>query len=87
MPIYEFKCNACGHEYEELVFDPDEIPACPTCGSDNVERLMSMFEGRAPTSGFTMPDLSKARTPEMLKDTGLHKKLASGSGSCGSSGG
>ena len=52
MPIYEYKCRQCGHEFEELVFSPDETPPCPECGSGQVEKLMSacavQTEGSAP---------------------------------------
>ena len=41
MPIYEYKCRQCGHEFEELVFSQDETPPCPECGSEAVEKLMS----------------------------------------------
>ncbi|MCR5814126.1 MAG: zinc ribbon domain-containing protein [Desulfovibrio sp.] len=40
MPIYEYGCRKCGHEFEELVFS-DATPKCPDCGSDDVEKLMS----------------------------------------------
>jgi putative FmdB family regulatory protein len=40
MPIYEYLCNACTDEFEELVFG-DEIPPCPNCGSDQTSKLMS----------------------------------------------
>ncbi len=40
MPIYEYHCNECGKEFEKLVFG-DECPACPSCESDKVCRLMS----------------------------------------------
>ncbi|QGY40091.1 zinc ribbon domain-containing protein [Pseudodesulfovibrio cashew] len=41
MPIYEYRCRACGAEFEELVFSQDELPPCPKCGSTQVEKLMS----------------------------------------------
>lgn len=42
MPIFEFKCNHCGHIYEELVLSgDDEEQNCPTCKSKKVTRLMS----------------------------------------------
>ena len=31
MPLYEFKCRACGHRFEELV-RLGETPECPKCG-------------------------------------------------------
>ena len=31
MPIYEYACKSCGHEFEELIRG-NEQPACPACG-------------------------------------------------------
>ncbi len=50
MPIFEYKCNDCGHEFEELVFDRDECPACPKCASEKTGKLMSAV--RAKVGGF-----------------------------------
>jgi putative FmdB family regulatory protein len=42
MPIFEFQCNACGHQFEQLVFTSDtEPPVCPACGCGDVQKLMS----------------------------------------------
>jgi putative FmdB family regulatory protein len=41
MPIYEYRCNACGHEFEELIL-PGTEPACPSCKSADLERLLSL---------------------------------------------
>ena len=42
MPMYEFKCEACEHEFEELVLGQrDRKIPCPKCGSDNTHRLLS----------------------------------------------
>jgi putative FmdB family regulatory protein len=40
MPIFEFRCQACGHEFEKLVFGSDEVE-CPSCHQKQVEKLMS----------------------------------------------
>ena len=40
MPIYEYRCNACNEEFEELVFG-DEVPPCPHCDADKTSKLMS----------------------------------------------
>ena len=42
MPIYDFRCKGCGHEFEALVRRND-TPACPACHSGNLERLLSTF--------------------------------------------
>ncbi len=41
MPIYEFKCDDCGKEFEELVFGSEPDVPCPACGSKKTARLMS----------------------------------------------
>ena len=40
MPIFEFRCQACGHEFEKLVFGSDPVE-CPNCQQQQVEKLMS----------------------------------------------
>ncbi len=43
MPIYEYHCNECNTDFEQLVFSSsqaDNIP-CTKCGSTNVERKVS----------------------------------------------
>ncbi len=41
MPIYEYHCNGCGHNFEYLVLGGGEPEQCPACEADNVCRLMS----------------------------------------------
>ncbi len=42
MPIYEFLCESCQHEFEQLVFITDSTnPECPNCKNENVKKLMS----------------------------------------------
>jgi len=44
MPIYEYRCNDCEHEFATLegVVACEET-ACPKCGSRNLKRLISRF--------------------------------------------
>lgn len=51
MPIYEYKCEECGKQFEELVFAGREPEKCPQCGSTKVQRQMSCFSSSNPT-GF-----------------------------------
>jgi len=44
MPLYEFKCAACGHRFDELV-RVDELPPCPRCGNAAPERQFSTSAG------------------------------------------
>lgn len=45
MPLFDFKCNKCGKEFETLVMGSDK-PVCPECGSDDLEKLMSSYACR-----------------------------------------
>ena len=43
MAVYEYVCNACGHEFEEeQSIKDDPITICPECGKEKVERLISI---------------------------------------------
>jgi putative FmdB family regulatory protein len=46
MPIYEYKCRACGNQFEELVRDAI-TPSCPGCHSSEVERTISLFSAKS----------------------------------------
>ena len=41
MPLYEYACPTCRSEFELLIRGSD-TPECPTCGSDRVEKLLSV---------------------------------------------
>ena len=40
MPIYEYSCQKCGRDFEELVF-VETPPPCPYCGSNDTQKHMS----------------------------------------------
>ena len=42
MPIYEYRCRACANEFELLVLR-STVAACPACGSEDIEQLLSGF--------------------------------------------
>ncbi len=45
MPVYEYVCSKCGHEFEELILSVsarDKVP-CPQCGGRKVTRQLSVF--------------------------------------------
>jgi putative FmdB family regulatory protein len=43
MPIYEYHCDQCDHDFEKLVFNASEKITCPSCKSKKVNRMMSAF--------------------------------------------
>lgn len=53
MPIYEYRCGACGREFEELTLSAGAAARvrCPACAAEGAERLLSAFavgSGSAP---------------------------------------
>jgi putative FmdB family regulatory protein len=42
MPIYEYACPQCGHEFEALVRS-GTTPECPTCHSTRLDKKLSVF--------------------------------------------
>jgi putative FmdB family regulatory protein len=42
MPIYEYACGKCGHEFEKLVRS-DTVLDCPSCHSTELEKKLSVF--------------------------------------------
>ncbi len=49
MPLYEYRCQHCGKVFEQLrsMERADEGVVCPTCASEEVERLLSAFSSKA----------------------------------------
>ena len=58
MPTYDYRCTACGHEFEEFQsIKADPLKNCPQCRKDALERLIGpgaalIFKG----SGFYLTD-------------------------------
>jgi len=55
MPIYEYRCNDCEHEYDQLrsMRTMDDVRACPACGSMATARFWRLYaasSGPAPTA-------------------------------------
>lgn len=60
MPIYEFKCSACGHSFERLQKLSDADPTtCPECGRDQVARQVTAPAFRLAGSGWYETDFKK----------------------------
>jgi len=73
MPTYEYKCDACGYEFERfqsIMAAP--IKRCPQCGKSKVRRLIStgaglIFKG----SGFYITDYrDKSYTDKAKAESG-----------------
>jgi putative FmdB family regulatory protein len=58
MPIFEYVCKECEHEFEALVFGKQKAE-CPKCQSKKLELQLSVFAVSA-KSGATQPSVSAA---------------------------
>ena len=57
MPIYEYRCRACGHDVEALQKMTDaSLRKCPECGKSQLKRLVSAPQFRLKGSGWYETD-------------------------------
>ena len=42
MPIYEYECRGCGHQFEFLVLPSSPAPECPSCHAKDLQKLISL---------------------------------------------
>ncbi|KAF1074259.1 zinc ribbon domain-containing protein [Halodesulfovibrio sp. MK-HDV] len=54
MPLYDYACEACGKEFEELVFG-DDTPECPECKSPNTHKLLSATKFKMSGGSISAP--------------------------------
>lgn len=50
MPLFEYACKACAHQFEALVRGT-EAPQCPSCHGGELERRQSVFAARTASAG------------------------------------
>lgn len=67
MPIYEYRCRACQHDFETLVRSGDQ-PACPACASPDLERLLSLFAVDSDGTRQAARDKSMGRAVKRQQD-------------------
>ena len=56
MPIYEYKCRTCGHDFEHLARTLSApAPKCPKCGAARPEKQLSVFSAATGASSGVAP--------------------------------
>ncbi len=64
MPIYEYRCAACGHELEALQKLADSpLQDCPSCGQSRLQKLVSAAGFRLKGSGWYATDFKQRKEP------------------------
>ncbi|HKL09978.1 MAG TPA: zinc ribbon domain-containing protein [Clostridia bacterium] len=53
MPIYEYRCKACGQTFDKLssISEKDDMKTCPYCGKDDSVKLVSGFLSKSTSKG------------------------------------
>jgi len=60
MPIYEYRCESCGHELDKLQsFSDEPLVTCPACDADELKRLISQTSFHLKGSGWYVTDYKK----------------------------
>jgi putative FmdB family regulatory protein len=87
MPIYEYRCEACGHELEQMqkISDPPLVD-CPACGQPTLRKQISAAAFRLKGGGWYETDFKKSNQKNLhdsgeKKDAKSSDSAASGSGS------
>ncbi|MGA8538261.1 MAG: zinc ribbon domain-containing protein [Terriglobales bacterium] len=57
MPIFEYVCKECQHEFEALVFGQQKAE-CPKCQSKKLEPQLSVFAVSAKSGAASRPSMS-----------------------------
>ena len=84
MPIYEYRCEACGHTFETLQKISDSpLVRCPVCGKDALKKLVSASGFRLKGGGWYETDFKTGKRKNVAggdKGGDKDKKAESGGG-------
>ena len=60
MPLYEYRCEACEHQFEIIQkFSDNPIEVCPSCGQGPVVKLLSTPAIQFKGSGWYITDYAR----------------------------
>ncbi|HEB80657.1 MAG TPA: zinc ribbon domain-containing protein, partial [Chromatiales bacterium] len=68
MPIYEYRCTACGHELETIQKMSDApLVECPACGKPTLQKLISASGFRLKGSGWYETDFKAGNRKNVVE--------------------
>ena len=71
MPIYEYRCGACGEHLETMQgINDDPLTTCPACGADLLKRLISSTSFVLKGSGWYQSDYGSKPKPPASEASG-----------------
>lgn len=70
MPIYEYKCTACGKQLEAFQKISEEpLIECPTCHKNTLNKLISATSFQLKGTGWYATDFRDKGKPKMTDNT------------------
>jgi putative FmdB family regulatory protein len=82
MPIYEYRCEACSHEFETLQKMTDAVlTTCPACGAEALRKKLSAPLFRLKGSGWYETDFKNTEQRKNLHDSSAPSESAESSAS------
>ncbi len=74
MPIYEYRCDSCGHDLEVLQKISDQpLRECPECNEPALRKLVSAVGFRLKGTGWYATDFKNASKPAKASSDGEAK--------------
>lgn len=74
MPIYEYRCENCGHELERLQkMSDDPLTDCPECDASTLRKVISPVGFRLKGSGWYETDFKKDNKRNLVDSDGRSK--------------
>ncbi|HEC74450.1 MAG TPA: zinc ribbon domain-containing protein [Methylophaga aminisulfidivorans] len=68
MPLYEYRCDACGHEFEALQKISDEVLVdCPSCAASQLRKLVSAAGFRLKGDGWYETDFKTGNKRNLVE--------------------
>jgi putative FmdB family regulatory protein len=67
MPLYDYSCRKCGHQFEALVRASTK-PKCAKCGAEDLERLFSLPAVKSESTHDLAMRSAKKRDAAQAKD-------------------
>lgn len=68
MPIYEYQCTSCHHQFECIQkMGADPLIACPHCSKDTAQRLISAAGFQLKGNGWYATDFKDKKKPSTEK--------------------
>lgn len=84
MPIYEYECKACGHEYEALQkMSAEPLSICPACNMPELQKKISAAGFRLKGGGWYETDFKSGSKKNVAGDTAAAAPACATSGCSG----